>query len=148
MQCYPTSLLGPNILLSTLFSHTSICVLPLVWETKFHTHTKRQVRLLCKYETCRNKILNWMVIAAHQHHFSVITHKTATWNFIAVKTSNVATESNFTFSLPFQNIWNLLHIEGSASHRLHVMISSSIMVTRHNHILSFFGVYFYTNSNK
>jgi hypothetical protein len=40
LQPHATSfLLGPNILLSTLFSDTlTIYTLPLVWETKFHTH--------------------------------------------------------------------------------------------------------------
>jgi hypothetical protein len=34
--------LGPNILLRTLFSNTlSVYALPLVWDTKFHTHTKQ-----------------------------------------------------------------------------------------------------------
>jgi len=36
-----SSSLDPNVLLSTLFSISSICVLPLVWETKFYTHTKQ-----------------------------------------------------------------------------------------------------------
>jgi hypothetical protein len=36
-----TSLLGTNILLSALFSNTLTCVLPLVWETKLHTHIKQ-----------------------------------------------------------------------------------------------------------
>jgi hypothetical protein len=36
---YFISLLGPNILLSTLFSNT--LALPLMLETKFHTHTKQ-----------------------------------------------------------------------------------------------------------
>jgi hypothetical protein len=47
MQYSPTSryfLLGPNIFLRTLFSDT-IYVLPLVWETKFNTHTKQQIKL-------------------------------------------------------------------------------------------------------
>jgi hypothetical protein len=34
-----SSLTGQNILLSTLFQTPSIWVLPLMWETKFHTHT-------------------------------------------------------------------------------------------------------------
>jgi hypothetical protein len=39
-------LLGPNILLSTLVSNISVCVLTLVWEViKFHTHTKQQVKV-------------------------------------------------------------------------------------------------------
>jgi hypothetical protein len=37
-------LLGPHILLSTLFSYT-VCVLPLVWGTTFHAHTEQQVKL-------------------------------------------------------------------------------------------------------
>jgi hypothetical protein len=40
-----SSLLGPNILISTLFSNI-LSVLPLEWETKFHTHAKLQVTLL------------------------------------------------------------------------------------------------------
>jgi hypothetical protein len=42
MHSSPTSchfLLGPNILLSILFSNTLNLHFPLVWETKFHTHT-------------------------------------------------------------------------------------------------------------
>jgi hypothetical protein len=34
-----SSLLGTNIILSTLFSTLSICVLSLAWETNFHIHT-------------------------------------------------------------------------------------------------------------
>jgi len=34
-----SSLLGPNIFLSILSSNTLNYVFPLVWETKFHTHT-------------------------------------------------------------------------------------------------------------
>jgi surface polysaccharide O-acyltransferase-like enzyme len=37
-----SSLLGPRIPLSTLFSNTlSVYALPLIWETKLHTHTKQ-----------------------------------------------------------------------------------------------------------
>jgi hypothetical protein len=39
-------LLGPNILLSTLFSNT-VYFLTLVWETKFRTHTQQQVVHKC-----------------------------------------------------------------------------------------------------
>jgi hypothetical protein len=50
MQFSPSSCyflpLGANILLSTLFSSTSIYVLPLMWETKFHTSTKQQVSIV------------------------------------------------------------------------------------------------------
>ena len=35
-------LLGPNILLNTLFSNTLSLHFSLMWETKFHTHTKQQ----------------------------------------------------------------------------------------------------------
>jgi hypothetical protein len=38
-------LLGPNILLSTLFSNTLSLCTPLVWETKLYTHTKCEVKL-------------------------------------------------------------------------------------------------------
>jgi hypothetical protein len=41
----PSSLLDVNLLFSTLFSTPSIQVFPLVWETKFHTHTRQQVKL-------------------------------------------------------------------------------------------------------
>jgi hypothetical protein len=34
-----------NIVLSTLFSNTSVCVLPLMLETKFNTHTEQQANL-------------------------------------------------------------------------------------------------------
>ena len=40
-----SSLLGPNILLYTLFSNTLSLVLPSMWATKFHTHTKQQAKL-------------------------------------------------------------------------------------------------------
>jgi hypothetical protein len=39
------SSLGPNILLSALFQTLSIYVLPLMRQTKFHTHTKQQIKL-------------------------------------------------------------------------------------------------------
>jgi len=39
------SVLGSNTLISILFSETLNCVLLFVWETKFHTHTKQQIRL-------------------------------------------------------------------------------------------------------
>jgi len=43
-----SSLLGPDILLSWLFLTSSIYLLPLVSEIKFHTHTKQEVKLwLC-----------------------------------------------------------------------------------------------------
>ena len=40
-----SSLLGPNILLNTLFSKTLSLVPPWMWATKFHTHTKQQTKL-------------------------------------------------------------------------------------------------------
>ena len=40
-----SSLLGPNILLSTLFANTSAYVPLSVWKTKFHTHTIQQAKL-------------------------------------------------------------------------------------------------------
>jgi len=41
----PLPPLGPSILLSTLFSNIlKMYVLPSVWETKFHTHTKQYVK--------------------------------------------------------------------------------------------------------
>jgi hypothetical protein len=33
---------GPGIIHSTLLKH-SVCILPLMWETMFHTHTKLPV---------------------------------------------------------------------------------------------------------
>jgi len=38
------SVLGQNIPLSTLFSNTLNVCLPILLETKFHTHTKEQVQ--------------------------------------------------------------------------------------------------------
>ena len=40
-----SSLLGPNILLNTLFSNTLSLLSPLMSATKFHTHTKQQAKL-------------------------------------------------------------------------------------------------------
>jgi hypothetical protein len=40
-----SSLSGPNILLSTLFSNPLACVSPSVWDTKFHIRTEQQARL-------------------------------------------------------------------------------------------------------
>jgi hypothetical protein len=40
-----SSHIGPNILHSTLFSNNLSLCSSLVWETKFHTHTKQQVKL-------------------------------------------------------------------------------------------------------
>jgi hypothetical protein len=35
-----STLFGPNILIRNLYSKTlSVCVLPLMWKAKFHTHT-------------------------------------------------------------------------------------------------------------
>jgi hypothetical protein len=57
----------PNILLSTLFLNTPVCLLPLMSEIKFHAHTKLQAKLLfCIFYICgqqmkRQKVLNWMV---------------------------------------------------------------------------------------
>jgi len=36
-----TFLLGPNILISTIFSNTSAYVSPSIWVTMFHNHTKK-----------------------------------------------------------------------------------------------------------
>jgi hypothetical protein len=45
-----SSLLGPNILLSTLFSNVLSLYLPLMWDTTFHTHTKQLAELwFCKF---------------------------------------------------------------------------------------------------
>jgi len=43
--------LGPHILLSTLFSKSPIYVLPLVWQTRFHTCRKQEVKLW--FPTCK-----------------------------------------------------------------------------------------------
>jgi hypothetical protein len=43
-----SSLFGPNILLSTLFSKTSVCVLPLLLETKFRTYAERSKHSHCE----------------------------------------------------------------------------------------------------
>ena len=40
-----SSLLGPNILLNTMFSNTLSFLLPSMSATKFHTHTKQQAKL-------------------------------------------------------------------------------------------------------
>jgi len=37
--------IGPNIILSTLFSNFPNLCSSLMWETKFHTHTKHEVKL-------------------------------------------------------------------------------------------------------
>jgi hypothetical protein len=44
-----SSLLGPNILLRTLVSNTLVYSLPLMWQTKFHTHTKQVAELWFLY---------------------------------------------------------------------------------------------------
>jgi len=40
-----SSLLGPDILLNTLFSNPSVCVPPSKWKTKFCTHTAQLAKL-------------------------------------------------------------------------------------------------------
>ena len=40
-----SSLLGPNILLITLFSNIVSLVPPSMWATKFHTHTKQKAKI-------------------------------------------------------------------------------------------------------
>jgi hypothetical protein len=40
-----SSLLGPKLPSAPYFHTLPIYVLPLVWETKFHIHTKQQVKL-------------------------------------------------------------------------------------------------------
>jgi hypothetical protein len=40
-----SSIFGPHILLSTLFSNTLICGLPFPWEIMLHTHTTHHVKL-------------------------------------------------------------------------------------------------------
>jgi hypothetical protein len=35
----------PNIIFSTLFSNTSVCISPLMSETKFHIHSEPQAKL-------------------------------------------------------------------------------------------------------
>jgi hypothetical protein len=44
IPCLPpitSSLFGPNFLLRTVLSNSSVCVLPLMLGTRFHTHTKQ-----------------------------------------------------------------------------------------------------------
>jgi hypothetical protein len=63
------AILGPNTLISTLFSDTPIFVPPLVWETKFHIRTKQQGKLIFQVfreePGCQN-ILNWMVSSIYR----------------------------------------------------------------------------------
>jgi hypothetical protein len=58
LLCSPvnSSLLGPNILLNTLFSNTLIQCSPSKSATKFHTHTKLE---LCIYLSLNSWIANW-----------------------------------------------------------------------------------------
>jgi hypothetical protein len=48
-------LLGPNIVLRTLFSDISVYALPLIRETKFHTHIKQLAELWF------NSVINWYI---------------------------------------------------------------------------------------
>jgi hypothetical protein len=53
LLCSPltSSLLDPNILLRTLFWNTLSLYLPLLWETKFHTHTKQMTVVVLYFIT-------------------------------------------------------------------------------------------------
>jgi hypothetical protein len=55
------SLSGLSIPSAPCSQTSSVYVFPLVWETKFHTRTKQQVKLVLREETGRQNILNWMV---------------------------------------------------------------------------------------
>jgi hypothetical protein len=67
MQSSPAShhffLLSPNTILTPCSQTPSIYVLPSVRETKFHTHTRQQVKLrlfmFCVYTLCNNGSINW-----------------------------------------------------------------------------------------
>jgi hypothetical protein len=66
VQCLAVSLLGLNVLLSTLFSYTFTLCSSLRRETNIHTYTKQQVKLylnlyIFKWENGGQKPLNGMV---------------------------------------------------------------------------------------
>jgi hypothetical protein len=63
-----SSLLGPNILLRSLSSETSIYILPLAWQTMFHTHKRNwqnygfvYINLYIPDSRQEYKTLNWVV---------------------------------------------------------------------------------------
>jgi hypothetical protein len=100
-----SSVLGRNIVLSTLFSNDFILYSPLMSGNKFHTHTEQQAKLLfcIFYSLC----------------ISTADTKTkgSEWNgskhYPKSICSSFPHESNFNSLLSFRTIWNSQH-----SHRI------------------------------
>jgi hypothetical protein len=62
-----SSSLGPNFLLSTLFSHITVCSSPSVKDQVSHPYkTTCKIIVLYKAETTRQKILNYVVASTSQ----------------------------------------------------------------------------------
>jgi hypothetical protein len=84
-----SSFSDPETLLSSLFSTTLICALPLRWEVKFHTHTEQQQKQLQpQLNILIFTILEWKGEANSRLHGSMHSHIYSALNFSVNATLN------------------------------------------------------------
>jgi hypothetical protein len=126
-----SSHLSPNILLSTLFSNTiSLCSSPKVRDQLSHpTRTRDKIIvlyiLIFMFLNRRQKVLDWMVAS--------ITRLQSPLNFLL---------NQILSSCCCLQIFQLRHIFKLFVSNSYVLILTSFMVMRQQHVLSFLYVYF------
>jgi hypothetical protein len=89
---FTTSLLGPNVFLSTLFSHSSYVVL-FTWQTKFHTH-KAEFRLRKLWLTSESDRMIGVRLPAGDRNF-YLQHSVQTGSGVRPASHQMGTRGSF-----------------------------------------------------